>query len=68
MKRVKIAGLIGVIVLSLAVSGLSQGMGGRRGPHAPQMFGAFKPEVGTGAQYQATTKDRPMQFAYVIVG
>jgi hypothetical protein len=68
MKRVKIAGLIVVIVLSLAVSGLSQGMGGRRGSHAPQMFGAFKPEVGTGAQYQATTKDRPMEFAYVIVG
>jgi len=68
MKRVKIAGLIVVIGLSLAVSGLGQGMGGRKGSRAPQMFGAFKPEVGTGAQYQATTKDRPMEFAYVIVG
>jgi hypothetical protein len=68
MKRVKIAGFIVVMALSLAVSGLSQGMGGRGGSHAPQMFGAFKPVVGTGAQYQATTKDRPMEFAYVIVG
>jgi hypothetical protein len=68
MKLVKRAGLIAVMVLSLAVSAQSQGMGGRRGPQAPQMFGAFKPVVGMGAQYQATTKDRPIEFTYVIVG
>jgi hypothetical protein len=68
MKLAKSAGLIAVMVLSLAVIGKSQGMGGRRGPHPPPMFGAFKPEVGAGAQYQATTKGRPMEFAYVIVG
>jgi len=65
---VKVAGLIVAMVLSLAVSAQSQGMGGRRGGHAPQMLGAFNPVVGTGAQYQATTKDRPMEFTYVIVG
>jgi len=68
MKLVRIAGLIAVTVLSLAVIGQSQGMGGRGGSRAPQMFGAFKPVVGTGAQYQATTKARPMEFTYVIVG
>ena len=68
MKRVKIAGSIVVIVLSLAVSGLSQGMGGRGGSRPPQMFGTFKPVVGSGAAYQMTTKEGSMSFAYAIVG
>ena len=68
MKRVKIAGLIAVIVLSLAVSAQGQFMGGRRGSQPPQMFGAFKPVVGSGAQYQVTTQQGTMSFAYVIVG
>jgi len=68
MKLLKIAGLTAVMVLSLSAHGQGQGMGGRRGPHAPQMFGAFTPVVGTGAQYQATANGRPVEFAYVIVG
>jgi hypothetical protein len=32
------------------------------------MLGAFKPVVGSGAQYQMTAKGRTMDFAYAIVG
>jgi len=68
MSRVKTAGIIVAMVLGLAINGLSQGMGGRKGSAAPQMLGTFNPVVGSGAAYQMTTKDRSMEFAYVIVG
>ena len=68
MNRVKIAGIIVAMIVITAVNGQGQFMGGRRGPSAPQILGTFNPVVGSGAQYQMTTKDHPMEFAYVIVG
>jgi len=51
-------------ILGLAVSTCAQGM--MRPPHVP---GEFKPVVGSGAEYQMTTKDGKNQtFAMAVVG
>ena len=68
MSRVKMGTLVIALVLGFATGGWSQGMGGGMGRQMPRMLGAFKPVVGTGAQYEMTVKDRTMHYAYAIVG
>ncbi|HVB28757.1 MAG TPA: hypothetical protein VNG91_02990 [Terriglobia bacterium] len=40
----------------------------RGGPHPPSMPGMFKPVVGSGAQYQMTSKGDTIDFSYSVVG
>jgi len=68
MSRKKVAGIIIALVVSFAVLGQCQMMGGRRGSRPPQMLGTFNPVVGAGAAYQMVMKDRTTTFAYAIVG
>jgi hypothetical protein len=60
--------LVIALALGFATAGWTQGMGGGMGRQMPRMLGAFKPVVGSGAQYQMTMKDRTMHYAYAIVG
>jgi len=68
MSRVESVGMCAVLALGCAVGGWAQGMRGGMGQRTPQMYGAFKPAPGSGAQYVMTAKDRTMDFAYAIVG
>ncbi len=38
------------------------------GAHPPQMPSTFRPVVGSGAQYQMTSKDGTVDFSYAVVG
>jgi hypothetical protein len=49
---------------AIAAAQFGQGGGGR----APQMPTPFKPVLGSGAQYQVTTKNGKMSFTYAVVG
>jgi hypothetical protein len=62
--------LVIALVLGFATAGWTQGpgMGPGMGRQMPRMLGAFKPVVGSGAQYQMTMKDRTMHSSYAIVG
>ena len=62
------AALVIALALGFATCGWTQSMGGGMGRLMPRMLGAFKPVVGSGAQYQMTAQNRTMSFAYVIVG
>jgi hypothetical protein len=62
------AALVITLALGFATLGLSQGMMRGGMGRAPRLLGDFKPEVGAGAQYQMTTQNGTMSFAYAIVG
>jgi len=68
MSQIKKA--VAAIVLSMGFASMAwtQGMGGGMGRQAPHLFGDFKPVVGSGAQYQMTTQNGAMTFAYAVVG
>ena len=68
MSRVKMGTLVIAFVLGFATAGWTQGMGGGMGRQMPRMLGAFKPVVGSGAQYEMTMKDRTMHSVYAVVG
>jgi hypothetical protein len=68
MSRIKMAAMVIALALGFATPGWTQGVWGGMGRQMPRMLGAFKPVVGSGAQYQMTMKDRTMQSAYAIVG
>src|SRR5271157_687522 len=67
MSRVKMGTAVIALALGFTAVGWTQGMRGGMG-RAPQLFGEFKPVLGAGAQYQMTSKNGTMSFAYVIVG
>ncbi len=68
MSRIKMAAMVIALALGFATAGWTQGVWGGMGRQMPRMLGAFKPVVGSGAQYQMTMKYRTMQSAYAIVG
>jgi hypothetical protein len=68
MSRIKRAAMVIALALGFATAGWTQGVWGGMGRQMPRMLGAFKPVVGSGAQYQMTMKDRTMHSAYAIVG
>ena len=68
MRRHKIVGMSVAMAVCCAAGGWAQGMRGGMGRQTPAMYGAFKPVVGSGAQYVMTAKDHTMDFAYAIVG
>ena len=54
------------LTVCLGFAGIAVAQFGMRSPQIP---GAFKPVVGSGAQYEiATKKDPKMEMAYAIVG
>jgi hypothetical protein len=68
MSRIKMAAMVVALAFGLAAGGWTQGMRGGMGRQMPRLLGAFKPVVGSGAQYQMTAKDHTVDFAYAIVG
>ncbi len=57
-----------LMTLCLSFAGAAAAQLGHHGPQAPRMPTPFKPVVGSGAQYQVTTKDGNMSFTYAVVG
>jgi hypothetical protein len=68
MNRYKMAAAVIALALGFSIGGWAQGMRGGMGRQAPHLLGDFKPVIGSGAQYQMTTQNRTMTFAYVVVG
>lgn len=67
MSLIKKAGIL--CILWLGVSAVTRAQVMRPGgPHPPAMPGMFKPVVGSGAQYQMTSKDHNSEFSYAVVG
>lgn len=60
------AAFLCALILAVAASAAAQF--GHRGPQAPQIPTAFKPVVGSGAEYQFTGKKENADFAYAVVG
>jgi len=61
------AAVLCALCLGLTVSAAAQ-FGHQGGPQAPKMPGLFKPVVGSGAQYQFTSKGYNADMAYAVVG
>jgi len=68
MSRVKAGAVLIGLALGFAAAGWTQGMRGGMGRQAPGLFGAFKPVLGAGAQYQLILKDRTLHYVFAIVG
>lgn len=54
--------------LGLSVAAGAAGQVGQQGPRTPSIPTPFTPVVGSGAQYQVTTRDGRMTFTYAVVG
>jgi hypothetical protein len=54
--------------LCLGITAGASAQFGHGGPQTPKMPTPFKPVVGSGAQYQVTTRDGKMSFTYAVVG
>jgi hypothetical protein len=63
----KKAGIFCAVWVGLSAGAWSQMMQ-RPGPRPPRMPGAFKPVVGSGAQYRMTSKEGTVDFSYSVVG
>ncbi|HUX10976.1 MAG TPA: hypothetical protein VMW51_10060, partial [Terriglobia bacterium] len=59
------AAVLCALCLGIAASAAAQF--GHQGPRTPQMPTAFKPVVGSGAEYQFTGKGENADFAYAVV-
>jgi len=58
-----------IAVVLAAVFGIAGPAGAQRMAQAPSIPGEFKPVVGSGAQYEVTTKkNEKMNWAYAVVG
>lgn len=60
------AAVLCALCLGIAASAAAQF--GHQGPRTPQMPTAFKPVVGSGAEYKFTGKGENADFAYAVVG
>jgi len=54
--------------LMVGVTASAAAQFGHRGPQAPQIPTPFKPVVGSGAEYQFTSKKENADFTYAVVG
>lgn len=66
MKFSRRTALLCALGLSVAVGAGAQF--GQQAPQAPKIPTPFTPVVGSGAQYQVTTRDGNMTFTYAVVG
>ena len=57
-----------LFALCLGVTTVAAAQFGQRGPQRPQIPTPFTPVVGSGAQYEVTTRDGKMTFTYAVVG
>jgi hypothetical protein len=57
-----------LFALCLGVTTVAAAQFGHQGPQRPQIPTPFTPVVGSGAQYEVTTKDGKMSFTYAVVG
>ena len=55
-------------LLSLGIAASAAAQLGHGGPQAPKIPTPFTPVVGSGAQYEVTTRDGKMTFTYAVVG
>jgi hypothetical protein len=69
MSLVEKAGIVLALVMSISAGAWAQRMGRGMGQQPPQMpLSAFKPTIGSGAEYQMTAKGHTMNIAWVVVG
>lgn len=62
------AGVVLALTMSITAGAWAQRMGRGMGMQPPPMPGAFKPVVGSGAQYEMNAKNQTMVFSWVAVG
>lgn len=59
---------ISLCALCLGVATVAAAQFGHQGPQTPKIPTPFTPVVGSGAQYEVTTKNGKMSFTYAVVG
>ena len=68
MSLARKAALLCALLLGISVSAWAQFMGRGMGHQPPRLPGVFKPVVGSGAEYEMTSKGETMDFAWAVVG